>query len=297
MNCQKGFSIIGWTMEGCLPGSIPTISIGPNAPNVHEKTDDLPTKGPRPSYAPCTPNRDRNAASPMRAEGGVTETVRKATWYPEIAKIPPNPFNRAAIKPKQMIAPRFALEPNRARGESSTGNTTMQQSYATALKSAQELITQQSDQLRSALDELQRLQQSLVKQCSTTTDREIELAARTQELEQARHQVETLDVQLGRVTVAREQAEALVDRQAARLGKLADQIELQATRLAEQTIRIDLLTLERDQLLARLPSSDDELALASLSQLLAGHEPGRPVTPTLSYTGATALGRSEEQPQ
>ena len=146
----------------------------------------------------------------------------------------------------------------------------MQQCFATALKAAQELITHQGDQIQTDAEKIERLQQALATQCSLTTEREIELGVRLQELQVRRQQLESLEVQFAEVIATRQQTEALADRQAMRLAALNQKLEAQENRLETQSIQIDQLTQERDEYQSKLPSGDDETALADLNALLAG---------------------------
>ncbi len=146
----------------------------------------------------------------------------------------------------------------------------MQKCFATALKAAQELITQQGDQIQTDAEKIERLQQALATQCSLTTEREIELGVRLQELQERRQQLDSLEVQFAEVVAMREQTEALADRQAVRLAALNQKLEAQANRLEIQSTQIDHLTQERDEYQSKLPSGDDETALADLNALLAG---------------------------
>ena len=146
----------------------------------------------------------------------------------------------------------------------------MQQCFATALKAAQELITQQGDQIQTDAEKIERLQQALATQCSLTTEREIEMGVRIRELEERRQRIGSLEAELTEVTATRQQTEALADRQAMRLAALNQKLEAQASLIETQSTRIDQLTNERDEYQTRLPSGDDESALADLNALLAG---------------------------
>jgi chromosome segregation ATPase len=146
----------------------------------------------------------------------------------------------------------------------------MQMSFATALKEAQQLIARLNDQIRTHAEEMARLQQALVNQCSLTTEREIELGTRSRELDECRKRAEGLESRLAEVSTAREHAEAMVDRQGQRVATLQNKAETQGNVLADQAAQIDRLTEERDRYQARLPSGDDELALADMAALLVG---------------------------
>ena len=146
----------------------------------------------------------------------------------------------------------------------------MQQCFATALKAAQDLITQQSDQIQADAEKIERLQQALATQCSITTGREIELGVRVQELQELRQRLESLEGQIAEVIATRAQTEALADRQAVRLAALNQKLDAQASCIETQSTQIDQLTQERDEYQSKLPSGDDELALADLNALLAG---------------------------
>src|SRR5437016_13732773 len=74
-------------------------------------------------------------------------------------------------------------------------------------------------------------------------------------------QVASLETRLAQMTVAREQAEAVIDRQGQRLTGLQEQA-------AGQLEQIEKLAAERDELKVQLPSSEDHEALAAMVALL-----------------------------
>src|SRR5947209_16887168 len=153
----------------------------------------------------------------------------------------------------------------------------MEMSFAQALNEAKQVIVQQSTRIKADAEKVKQLQQTVIDQCSTLSDLEMKLKERGAEVARQLEQIEALDASLGKVTVAREQAEAVIDRQGQRITSLqqqADELERRATALAEDLAKV---TAERDEYRAELPTRDDEEALAAMAALLATKKAGSPV--------------------
>jgi chromosome segregation ATPase len=82
-------------------------------------------------------------------------------------------------------------------------------------------------------------------------------------------ELESLSLQLSEVSIAREQAEAVIDRQGERLTSMQAGIADLERHVAEQAEQIDALSHERDELRAQLPTSDDVEALSAMADLLS----------------------------
>jgi hypothetical protein len=81
--------------------------------------------------------------------------------------------------------------------------------------------------------------------------------------------MESLVQQLSEVTTAREQAEAVIDRQGERLTSMQAGIADLERHVAEQAEQIDSLVRERDELRSQLPTADDVEALTAMADLLS----------------------------
>src|SRR2546429_4377542 len=97
-------------------------------------------------------------------------------------------------------------------------------SFAQALNEAKQVIVQQSSRIKADADKVRQQQQTIVDQCSIITDHEMKNKEQAAELASKSELIEQLETKLAQLTVAREQAEAVIDRQGQRLGGLQDQV-------------------------------------------------------------------------
>ncbi len=145
----------------------------------------------------------------------------------------------------------------------------MEMSYAQALSEAKQVILQQSNRIKADAEKIKSQQQTIVDQCSIITDHEMKTKEQAAEVTKLQDQQEQTEAKLAQMTVAREQAEAVVDRQGQRLTTLQEQVDTLEKKLSEQADQISKLTAERDEYKAQLPSSADEAALAEMAALLS----------------------------
>ncbi len=145
----------------------------------------------------------------------------------------------------------------------------MDMSFAQALNEAKQVILQQSNRIKADAEKIKQQQQTIVDQCALITDTELKFKEQSGELSSLQQQQEQLEVKLSQMTVAREQAEAVVDRQGQRLTGLQEQVDTLEEKLAEQSEQITQLTAERDDYKNQLPSTADEAALAEMAALLS----------------------------
>jgi len=144
----------------------------------------------------------------------------------------------------------------------------MAMSYAQALKEAKNRIVEQTEKLQANAVTLKKQQQEISQRKAHAAELKKELAA---ELERNT----TLEVELTRVTGAKEAAEATVGRQRvqldqmeARLAEHQDTIEQQTRRIDELTAEVDSLRAELEAAQAKLPTEEDIAALEDISKLL-----------------------------
>ena len=141
-------------------------------------------------------------------------------------------------------------------------------SFAQALNEAKQVIVQQSNRIKSDAEKIRQQQQTIVDQCSLITEHERNSREQAAKIAQQAELIEALEAKLAQATVAREQAEAVIDRQGQRLGALQEHVATLEQRVAEQSDQIDRLTQERDGYRNQVPSQADEEALAAMSALL-----------------------------
>src|SRR5262249_52974136 len=130
-------------------------------------------------------------------------------------------------------------------------------SFAQALTEAKQIIVQQSHRIKSDLDKIKGLQDSI-----TTANTNLSLAERRnseQAAELARHgeQLDSLAKRLHEANTAREQAEAIIDRQGQRLTQSQEMVKRLERQVAEQSEQIGQLTREIDSLRHQLPTQED----------------------------------------
>ena len=118
------------------------------------------------------------------------------------------------------------------------GEVAMEMSFAQALNEAKQVIVQQSNRIKADAEKIKQQQRTIVDQCSIITDAEMKLKEQTAKAQAAaRGAVDALEANIAQAVVAREQAEAIVDRQGQRLTNLQAQSEQQESRIASQIRR------------------------------------------------------------
>jgi chromosome segregation ATPase len=131
-------------------------------------------------------------------------------------------------------------------------------SFAQALNDAKQVIVQKSRQQ----------QQTIVDQCSVIATHEAKAREQAAEIAAQAEQIQSLEANLTEATIAREQAESIIDRQGQRLTILQEQVVGFEQKFAAQSEQIDRLTVERDNYLHQLPTREDEDALVAMAALL-----------------------------
>jgi chromosome segregation ATPase len=161
-------------------------------------------------------------------------------------------------------------------------------SFAQALTEAKGLIVQQATRIKGDAEKISVLQQTVVDQCSTVSEQERRLKEQSDTLVRRTQEVAALEERLAETTIAREQAEAIIDRQGQRLTSLqAANVEIEQT-VSELQARMAEATRVRDELLSQLPSREDAEALAEMSMLLTTKKVTVPVSEADS--SSTSLG-------
>jgi chromosome segregation ATPase len=144
----------------------------------------------------------------------------------------------------------------------------MEMSYAQAINEAKQVIVQQSNRIKTDADKIRQQQQTIVDQCSVIATHESKVREQATEINSYTSKIESLEAQVAQLSTAREQAEAVVDRQGQRLSSLQSQIIELEKKTTDQSEIIGRITSERDNLRAQLPTQEDNEALASIVSLL-----------------------------
>jgi chromosome segregation ATPase len=140
-------------------------------------------------------------------------------------------------------------------------------SFAQALTEARQIIVQQSNRIKSDLDRIKAMQETITSQTGTISENERNLRQKVTELEAMAEQIKTLTTKYDEIKLAREQAEAVIDRQGQRLAQMQDAVAGMEKQVAE-------LTSELNAVRAHMTTQEDDDALAALTQLLSTKKSG-----------------------
>ncbi len=149
-------------------------------------------------------------------------------------------------------------------------------SFAQALTEARQIIVQQSNRIKGDLDRIKAMQETIATQAATIAEHERTATQKATQLDGLTAQVTELTGQVDATRTAKEQAEAVCDRQGQRLGQLQETVAGLEKQLAEQAERAGQVQAELDTAKVQLPTSEDHEALAALSTLLAAKKGGSP---------------------
>ena len=149
-------------------------------------------------------------------------------------------------------------------------------SFAQALTEARQIIVQQSNRIKGDLDRIKAMQETVAAQTGTIAEHERTAAATASAADGLNAQVRDLTAQVDATRTAKEQAEAVCDRQGQRLTQLQESVATLERQLAEQAELVAHLRGELDTTKVQLPTSEDHEALAALSTLLAAKKGGSP---------------------
>ena len=140
--------------------------------------------------------------------------------------------------------------------------------FAQALGEARQIILQQSNRIKSDLEKVVALQDTIAAQSTTISQSERVIREQSEKLAQLETQVKSLSAKLEEATTACKQADAIIDRQGQRLTQ-ATAMSTELERKAEaNSKRVTELAAEIEELQRSLPTEEDEEALAALSTLL-----------------------------
>jgi chromosome segregation ATPase len=148
-------------------------------------------------------------------------------------------------------------------------------SYAQALTEARHTIVQQQLRIRADADKIRGHVQAIAEQAAQLADADRRGGEQAAELERLVGQTEVLGNRLQEMTTAKEQADAVIDRQGQRMTSVQEQVARLERQTAEQAAQIADLSAQLSDTARRLeettgllPTREDEEALASMSDLL-----------------------------
>jgi chromosome segregation ATPase len=126
------------------------------------------------------------------------------------------------------------------------------------------------------MEKIKALQDTITSLSGTVSSNERIIREQSDELSRRDEQVASLSLQVKDITTAREQAEAVVDRQGQRLTQAQETISKLEKLSAEHDTQIHQLSEEIEGLRKHLPTQEDSDALASLSELLQNKKVNMP---------------------
>jgi chromosome segregation ATPase len=140
--------------------------------------------------------------------------------------------------------------------------------FARALGEARQIIVQQSNRIKSDLEKIIALQDTIAAQSTTISQSERVIREQAAKLSGMEEHMRSLTVKLEEATTACKQADAIIDRQGKRLTE-ATAISADLERKAvEHAQRVSTLSAKIEELQQHLPTQEDEDALAALASLL-----------------------------
>ncbi len=141
-------------------------------------------------------------------------------------------------------------------------------SFAQALNEAKQIIVQQASRIKSDSDKIKIQQDMLMSQGQTIGEQERRIKELSGEFERKSAEIEALNQKLAQTLTAKEQAEAVINRQGEKITSLQSVASDLERKVGEQSETIHTLDRERESLLERLPTKEDAEALAAMSALL-----------------------------
>jgi len=141
--------------------------------------------------------------------------------------------------------------------------------YAQALNDAKQMIVQQQLRIKADAEKIRAQQQMIVDHTATIAESDRRLREQSAELQRMVDDSASLGNRCQELTTAKEQAEAIIDRQGNRLTQMQTQISEMEQTISEQATTIESLTQELATIREQLPTSADQEALSAMADLLA----------------------------
>jgi chromosome segregation ATPase len=142
-------------------------------------------------------------------------------------------------------------------------------SFAQALTEARQIIVQQSNRIKADLDRVKALQETITTQTATLAESDRQLKAKSADLDLAHEQVKLATGKFDELKTAKEQGDAVIDRQGQRLTQMQETIAGLEKHLAEMTQKAESVQRELDSMRGQVPTQEDTEALAALASLLS----------------------------
>jgi chromosome segregation ATPase len=142
-------------------------------------------------------------------------------------------------------------------------------SFAQALTEARQIIVQQSNRIKADLDRIKTLQETITAQTSTMAESDRQMKANSADLDLAHEQVKLATDKFEELKTAKEQGDAVIDRQGQRLTQMQETIAGFEKQLAEMAQRAESVQRELDAMRDQVPTQEDTEALAALASLLS----------------------------
>jgi chromosome segregation ATPase len=149
-------------------------------------------------------------------------------------------------------------------------------SFAQALTEARQIIVQQSNRIKGDLDRMKGLQETIAAQTAAMADLDRNLKQKVSESDMTNDQLKSAVAKLDEMRLAKEQGEAVIDRQGQRLSQLQETVTNLEKQLAEQSARADKAVGDLDGLKGQVPTQEDTDALAALATLLVAKKGAGP---------------------
>lgn len=161
-------------------------------------------------------------------------------------------------------------------------------SFAQALNEARQIIVQQSNRIKSDLDKIKALQETIAAQTATISEADRASRQRMTDLESANEQLKSLSAKLEEARTAKDQAEGVMDRQGQRLSQMQQVISDLEKQIAEHSHKSQQLAHELEGLRHQIPTQEDTDALNALNALLSAKKGA--TAPPKAHDENTAAG-------
>ncbi len=157
--------------------------------------------------------------------------------------------------------------------------------FAQALSEARQIIVQQSNRIKSDLEKVVALQNTIAAQSTTISQSERVIREQSTKISEMEEQLKLMSAKLEEMTTACKQSDAIIDRQGQRLtAATALSAELER-KSAENSVRVSQLAAQLEELQSQLPTQEDEDALSALASLL---QTKKVSVPSVNSTTSTA---------
>lgn len=144
----------------------------------------------------------------------------------------------------------------------------MELTFAQALTEAKQVIVQQATRIKADAEKIRVQHDMLVTQGQNISDQEKCIKEQAAEIDRLNAEIASLNQRLTETIEAKDQAEAIINRQGEKITTVQSQnADLERT-VAEQSEQIHSLSRERETLIEKLPTKEDADALAAMSALL-----------------------------